>query len=107
MTKEGADLAGRQKANVQKLRLGFFGKLLLLVLIGALGWQLHHLRAQVEAAEAQKTQLTAQVRSQQQSNDKLQEAIDGGGTQSQMEEIAQDELGLVAPGDRVFYDVSN
>ena len=86
-------MAGRQKANVQKLRLGFFGKLLLLVLIGALGWQLHHLRAQ--------------VRSQQQSNDKLQEAIDGGGTQSQMEEIARDELGLVAPGDRVFYDVSN
>lgn len=107
MTEEGADLAGRQKANVQKLRLGFFGKLLLLVLIGALGWQLHHLRAQVEAAEAQKAQLTAQVRSQQQSNDKLQEAIDGGGTQSQMEEIARDELGLVAPGDRVFYDVSN
>ena len=25
----------------------------------------------------------------------------------QMEEIARDELGLVAPGDRVFYDVSN
>jgi cell division protein FtsB len=24
-----------------------------------------------------------------------------------MEQIARDELGLVAPGDRVFYDVSN
>lgn len=100
-------MAVRQKKNVQQLRLGVFGRLLLLVLIGALGWQLFHLREQVAAAEAQRVQLSAQVTRQQQSNDKLREAIDGGGTQEQMEEIARDELGLVAPGDRVFYDVSN
>ncbi|KAF5063101.1 septum formation initiator family protein [Oscillibacter ruminantium] len=99
--------AGKQKKSRQQIRLGLFGKLLLLLLLAALGWQLYHLQDQLESAQAQKIQLTAQVRSQQQSNDKLQEAIDGGGTQSQMEEIARDELGLVAPGDRVFYDVSN
>ncbi len=99
--------AGRQKKNRQQIRVGLFGRLLLLALIAALGWQLYHLRSQVESAEAQKVQLADQVRGQQQSNDKLQEAINGGGTQDQMEEIARDELGLVAPGDRVFYDVSN
>ncbi|MEA4942088.1 hypothetical protein SDC9_121679 [bioreactor metagenome] len=99
--------AGKQKKSRQQIRLGFFGRLLLLALIAVLGWQLYHLRSQVESAEAQKAQLTAQVGAQQQNNDKLQKAIDGGGTQDQMEEIARDELGLVAPGDRVFYDVSN
>lgn len=99
--------AGKPKKGRQQIRLGPFGKLLLLALIAALGWQLYHLQGQVEDAEAQKAQLTAQVGTQQQSNDKLQKAIDGGGTQEQMEEIARDELGLVAPGDRVFYDVSN
>jgi len=99
--------AGKQKKRHQQIRLGFFGRLLLLALIAALGWQLYHLRSQVESAEAQKAQLIAQVGTQQQSNDKMQKAIDGGGSQDQMEEIARDELGLVAPGDRVFYDVSN
>lgn len=99
--------AGKQKRSRQQIRLGFFGRLLLLALIAALGWQLYHLRSRVESAEAQKAQLTAQVGTQQQSNDRLRKAIDGGGTQDQMEEIARDELGLVAPGDRVFYDVSN
>lgn len=99
--------AGKQKKGRRQIRLGLFGKLLLLALVAALGWQLYQLKDHVKNAESQKAQLTTQVRDQQQSNDKLQEAIDGGGTQDQMEEIARDELGLVAPGDRVFYDVSN
>ena len=99
--------ASKQKKRRQQIRLGFFGRLLLLALIAALGWQLYHLRSQIESAEAQKAQLIAQVGTQQQGNDKMQKAIDGGGSQDQMEEIARDELGLVAPGDRVFYDVSN
>ena len=97
----------KHKKSRQQIKLGFFAKLLLLALIAALGWQLYHLRDQVEAAQAQKDQLTVQVQQQKQTNTRLQEDIAGGGTQEQMEEIARNELGLVAPGDRVFYDVSN
>lgn len=99
--------AGNRKKNRRQLKVGLFGKLLLLTLIVALGLQLYQLRGRLDRAEAEKVRLSEQVRGQQQSNDKLQKAIDGGGTQEQMEEIARDELGLVAPGDRVFYDVSN
>ena len=98
---------GTLKKNRRQLRLGLFGRLLLATLIVALGLQVYRLRAQVEQAEAEKVFLSEQVLSHQQTNEQLQMAIDGGGTQEQMEKIARDELGLVAPGDRVFYDVSN
>lgn len=97
----------KEKRAHQQIKLGLFTKLLLLTLIAALGWQLFHLHGQVQIAQTQKEQLTAQVQLQQQTNDKLQADIAEGGTQEQMEEIARNELGLVAPGDRVFYDVSN
>lgn len=98
---------GKPKKNRRQIKMGLFGRLLLLTLIVALGLQLYRLRGQVERAQTQKVLLSEQVQGQRQNNDKLQKAIDGGGTQEQMEEIARDELGLVAPGDRVFYDVSN
>lgn len=99
--------ATAQKTSRTKIRLGFFTGLLLLALIAVLGWQLHRLQNRVAEARGQREELQLQVQMQQQSNDKLQEEIAAGGTQAQMEEIARDELGLVAPGDRVFYDVSN
>jgi cell division protein FtsB len=77
------------------------------VLLGALGWQLYQLHGRVETARAQETQLSADVEKKQQENDALQEKIDQGGSSQQMEEIARDQLGLVSPGEKVFYDVSN
>jgi len=91
----------------KRTKASVFTKLLIFVLLTALGWQLYHLHAQVQAAETQKEQLSAQVTEQQQKNDSLQKGIDSGGSQDEMEKIARDELGLVSPGERVFYDVSN
>lgn len=99
--------ASAPKKGLHQLKLGFFGKLLLVTIILALGLQVYRLRGQVERAEAQKLLLSEQVEGRRRSNEQLQTAIDGGGAQEQMEQIARDELGLVAPGDRVFYDVSN
>lgn len=93
--------------SAQKTKAGFFTKLLILVLLLALGWQLYQLHGQVESAQTQKELLSAQVDQQQQKNDELQESIDNGGSEEEMEKIARDELGLVSPGERVFYDVSN
>lgn len=99
--------AERRKQSSQKIKLGFFAKLLILILAAAMGWQLYNLRGQVEQAEAEKQLLAAQVQQQQQANDKLQEDIAAGPTPEKIEEIARDELGLLGPGDRVFQDVSN
>jgi cell division protein FtsB len=94
-------------AKRKKTRASFFTKLLILVLLVALGWQLYRLHGQVADAEAQKTQLAAQVDQKQQDNDTLQKGIDSGGSSEEKEKIARDELGLVAPGEKVFYDTSN
>lgn len=88
-------------------KAGFFTKLLILVLLAALSWQLVRMHSQVQQAQGEKEQLTAQVTAKQRENDALSKEIENGGSQDQMEEIARDELGMVSPGEKVFYDVSN
>ena len=91
----------------QRARASLFTKVLILVLVAAMGWQLHRLQEQVSAAQAEKEVLAAQVQAQQQENDAVSADSAAGNSQEKMEEIARDELGLVSPGERVFYDVSN
>lgn len=79
-------------------------KLLLLILLLGIGWQLHHLRAEVASAQAEKERLTAQVEAKRLENDALAADIAEGGTMEKMEEIARNELGMVSPGEYVFYD---
>lgn len=104
MAKKAAAAAGTKRT---KLGAGVFTRVVVLALLAALGWQLYCLRQKVDAAQTQKSRLSAQVEEQQQANDQLQERIDQGGSQEEMEEIARDELGLVSPGERVFHDISN
>ena len=77
-------------------------RLLLLLLLVSLGWQLVRINRQVETAQAQKEELAEQVESKQAENDALRADIADGDSQEKMEEIARDELGMVAPGERVF-----
>ena len=91
----------------QKVRSGFFTKIVLLLLLVGIGWQLVQLNDQVRQAEDERNQLSAQVETQRQKNAALAEDLENGASQEQMEEIARDELGMVAPGEKVFYDVSN
>ncbi|SFP26748.1 Cell division protein FtsB [Oscillibacter sp. PC13] len=97
----------KQKKNGRRTRASLPTKILILVLLAATGWQLYRLQGQVDAARAEKEALAAQVQVQQQENDSISADIAAGNTQEKMEEIARDELGLVSPGERVFYDVSN
>lgn len=99
-----------EKASARKkkrARASFFTKLLILVLLAALGWQLVRIHDQVKSARSEKAQLATQVSAKQQENDTLSKGIKNGGSQEQMEEIARDQLGLASPGEKVFYDVSN
>ena len=90
-----------------RTRAGLFTKVLLVVLLAAMGLQLRSLHAQVQEAEAEKDQLAQQVQLQQQENDALSQDIAEGNTREKMLEIARDELGYVAPNEIVIYDVSN
>ena len=100
-------MARQKKQPRQRVRASLFTKVLILVLLVGIGWQLVRLRDQVEAAEADKARLDTQIQAQQQDNDALAADIAEGNTQEKMEEIARETLGLVYPGERVFIDKSN
>lgn len=93
--------------NPRLLRAGPLTKLLLLVLLLGIGWQLYRLQGQVEAAQAEKDRLAAQVEVKRQENDALTADLAEGSTQEKMEEIARNELGMVYPGEYVLCDGSN
>ena len=88
-------------------RASLLTKLLVVVLLAAIGWQLYEFRDQVASAQTEKELYAQQVAAQQQENDALAADIAQGTTTEKMEEIARDELGLVTPGEYVFYDTSN
>ena len=77
-------------------------KLLILVILAAIGLQLRSLHSQVQDAQAQRDALTAQVQAQEQENAALAADIAEGATEDKMKEIAQEELGLISPNQRVF-----
>ena len=105
---EGAErVAKAAKQKKQRTRSSFLTKLLVLLRVGSIGWQLFSLQGQVRAAQAEKAALAEKVQEKQLENDALSADIAQGGTQEKMEEIARQELGLVYPGERVFYDTSN
>ena len=100
-------MAQSKKKKPAQARAGFFTKILIVILLAVLTWQLSALHAQVEDAEFQRQQLAAQVDAKQAENDSLQASIDRGGSLEEMLRIAREELGLVAPNEKVFYDTSN
>lgn len=102
-----AKSAANRQARRARPRAGFFTKLLILLLLAALGAELYHLRGRVEQAEAEKAQLSAQVAQRRQENEALQEAIENGGSEEEMRRIARKELGMADPNDKIFYDTSN
>ena len=64
-------------------------------------------RGRVAEAEREKQALEEQVSQILQSNGELQHQIDRGAQEEAIEEIARNKLGLVYPGERIFYDISD
>lgn len=91
----------------QRVRMSLLTKVLLLVLLAGVGWQLYSLQGQVAHAQDARDRLAQQVEAKKQENDALSADIAEGTSPEMMEEIARNELGLVTPGEYVFYDVSN
>ena len=90
--------AGRQPK--KRSRGSVLTKLLILVILAAIGLQLRSLHSQVQDAQAQRDALTAQVQAQE--NAALAADIAEGATVDKMKEIAQEELGLISTNQRVF-----
>lgn len=88
-------------------RTGMLMKIVLLIAVVVAVTGLLNLRAQVDALQGVETDLAEQAARLRQQNEALSAAIRDGDDQSHMEDVARDTLGLVKPGEIVFYDSGN
>lgn len=82
-------------------------KVLILVLVVYATVTLVSLQSQVTEKEAQAAALQDDITAAQQENLRLEQAINALGTDEGVEAVARQKLGLVAPGEILFYDVGN
>lgn len=99
-TKEAADM--RAKKNVDRPRASILIKVVVVVLLVALGWKVYDLQGQITAAEEEKARYAEQVAQMEQENAALEADIAEGPTDEKLQDIARDELGFVKPGEYVF-----
>lgn len=96
-------MAGKKRADKKnRPKAGLLTKVIIVVLLVAIGWKVYDLRWQLRDAQVQKEVYAQQVEQQQKENDALAADIAEGPTAEKMEEIARNELGYVKPGEYVF-----
>ena len=88
-------------------RAGLVTKIVILAIIVYAGISLVSLKVQVSDAREARDELQTQVDGVLQTNTELQYAIDHSTDPETIEDIARNKLGLVKPGEKIFYDVNN
>jgi len=88
-------------------RAGLLTKVLILVLLIVVATSLLELNSRLDQAQAQKDDLTRQVAMQTQLNADLADAIEHSDDLDRMADVARDKLGLVAPGEIIFYSMGD
>jgi len=88
-------------------RAGLLTKVLILVLLIAVAISLLELNSQLDQAHAQKEELTHQVAAQTQINADLTDAIEHSDDLDRIADVAREKLGLVAPGEIIFYSMGD
>ena len=83
-----------------------FPGLLVLALLLLIGAHLLGLQRKIEGAETEKQALAAQVEAQRRENESLKAALSKAGDEEYLQQLAREQLDMVAPGEKVFYDVS-
>lgn len=91
----------------QRAKSGLLTRVLILILLWASAPSSTPCGVRWSAPRRIRKRLAAQVDAQRQANESLAADIAEGTTPEKMEELAREELGLVTPGEYVFYDVSN
>jgi cell division protein FtsB len=92
----------KAKKNVDRPRAGFLTKLIIVVLLAALGFKVYDLHGQIEMAEEERASYQEQVDEKKQENAALAADLAEGPTDEKLQDIARDELGYVKPGEYVF-----
>ena len=90
-----------------KKRASLIAALVVLILLVVVGMQLLRIRDQLIDARAERDVLAGQVAQQEQENRALEAALERAEDPEYLQELARDQLGMVSPGQKDFYDVSN
>lgn len=98
-------MAGKNPA--KKNSGGWFAKLLILTLVLLVGARLLALQSEIDRAQAQKQSLSAQLEAQKQENSSLASALERSDDEEYLQELAREQLDMVSPGEKIFYDISN
>ena len=88
-------------------RASLITKIVILAIILYAGISLVSLKVQVSDAREKRDELQGKVDNVLQTNTELQYAVDHSTDPETKEDIARNKLGLVKPGEKIFYDVSN
>ena len=88
-------------------RAGLLTKILILVLLIVVAISLLELNSRVDQAQAQKDDLARQVAEQTQINADLADAIEHSDDPDRIADVAREKLGLVSPGEIVFYSMGD
>lgn len=88
-------------------KAGIITKIVIVALIVYAAASLVLVKTKTAALNAQAEELQQQVSEMTQSNAELEYKIEHSEDADTIEEIARDKLGLVKPGEKIFYDVSD
>lgn len=80
---------------------------MVLALLVAVGVQLASIRTRNEEAEAERAALQEQRLALTQENESLRAALEHAYDPEYLQQLAREEYGMVSPGQRDFYDISN
>jgi cell division protein FtsL len=93
--------------SIKLKRAGFLTKIVVAVLLVYMAITLLNLRGKIRDAEAELESYQTKIDTQQQLNAQLQSDVENGTAEDELESIARYKLGLVEPGEKVFYDITN
>lgn len=87
---------------MQIKKAGFLTKIVVLALLIVASVTLLRMQGQIAQAQRERQELQQQVSRQTQVNADLQDAVDHSGDPDRQADIARNELGLAAPGEKVI-----
>ncbi len=95
------------KQKQKKKHVDILSAMLILLLLGLVSWQLIAMRDKLSFARAEETSLAERIARQEQENRSLEAALARAEDPEYLQELARQDLGMVTPGQKDFYDVSS
>lgn len=92
---------------MKKAKSGLLIKIVVAAIVIFAGVSIISLKSQISDAQKHQAELQSQVDAALQENGELEYAIGHAGDDETIEDVARSKVGLVQPGEKIFYDAGN